>query len=271
MAERLKFKKDEIDSIIKKITELIYNCNNISKLNIKADDILDKETIKTITKPTIKIPASIYIKMLQLIHEYSVEISWHGLVKRDIENQIYTIYDILLFPQINTATSTTTEQDEFAKWTEKLILDPKFPIQDLRMHGHSHVNMNVFSSAVDDTYQNDILTKVEDDDYYIFLIMNKRNEICVLLYDYHQQILFTTGDIDIIITDENDNDIKLWAKDQIKKYCKEEKPYYNKGTYRGYQTHLSLDIYNDDSEKVFIKDAKVKPKQFSKKAGSKWT
>lgn len=258
MAERLKFKSSEIEGIIKKITELVMGCNNISKFNITAKDIIqdDKEAFKNIMKPVINIPADIYTKMFELVKQSDVEISWHGLVHRDIENQIYTIYDLLVFPQINSPTATTTDEKDFAEWQTKLIMDKDFPIQDLRMHGHSHVNMNVFSSGIDDAYQKDLLTKVEEGDYYLFLILNKKHEICALLYDFVQQILFTTGDLDIIITDNNKEDITTWAKHQIKENCQTQKPKYNPGTYKG---HYYNNVYWGSD--AFIEDSKVAPKR----------
>lgn len=272
MAERLKFKSEEIESVLETVLKKLKECKNISTFSITAKDLFGdkKDEFKNLVKPTILIPADIYCKMFALVEQSPVEISWHGLIHRDIENQIYEIYDILVFPQINSATSTTTDEDDFADWMSELIMDPKFPIQDLRFHGHSHVNMNVFSSGVDDAYQEDILTKVEDGDYYLFLVLNKRHEICALLYDCAQQILFTTHDLDIRVTDPNRKDIFKWAKEQISEFCEEEKKKYNYGTYVGYQQKLQMSVY-DDEEDVFVSGKKVAPKTDFKKGKKRWT
>lgn len=202
-----------IDSIIKKMFDM--------KTSIDEFDIEDlkREYSKipdNVSKPEITITAEAYLKMLELVNQSPVECSWHGLVKR-YENK-YLVHDVLVFPQINSATSTTTDEKDFAEWQTKLILDPNFPIEELRLHGHSHVNMNVFSSGVDDKYQKDLLAKVDDGDYYIFFIMNKKMEMCIFLYDFKQQIMFDKNDIDFRIVACKD-DVRKWAKEQLDKYA----------------------------------------------------
>ena len=210
--------------LIEDITERLSWFNRESLEDFNIDD-LKKEYTKlpeNVNKPTLQITAEAYMKMLELVNQSAVECSWHGLVTRDTETNTYLIYDILVFPQRNSATATTTDEKEFAEWQTKLIMDPEFPIEDLRMHGHSHVLMNVFSSGVDDQYQKDLITKVEDGDYYIFLIMNKKMEMCIFIYDFEQQIMFETSDITVKIN-YGDTDIRRWAKEQLDKNATTER------------------------------------------------
>ncbi len=162
------------------------------------------------------------------------------MVTRDVEKQEYYIYDILVFPQINSPTSTTTDEKTFAEWQTNLILDMNFPIENLRMHGHSHVNMNVFSSGIDDKYQEDILAKVDNGDYYIFLIMNKKMEICIFIYDFVQQIMFDKNDIEFEIVGENDC-IRDWARKQLKENSRTTAPSNPKRSFK----------YEDDNYTIF--------------------
>lgn len=205
-------------------------------------------------KPTIKITMETYTKMYELVKQSDIELQWHMLVERDIKNQIYTVYDVLLFPQTNTGTSTTSDQDEFAKWISKLMMDPEFPFEDLRGHGHSHVNMNVYSSGVDDAYQRDLITKVGDDDFYLFLVLNKKMEMYALLYDFHQQLMFNTNDINIEIINNSNEDIKKWCAAQIKENCKTLKtkytPPYKSPNYTYPKSSLKIDNQPED-EYVF--------------------
>lgn len=223
--KKLRLTDDERNLFIEKIKEKMILNGKTSLDDLDITDIKKEMTAipKTVKKPRIIVNADAYIKMLELINQSPVECMWHGLVERDVENNVYTVYDILVFPQINSGTSTTTKDAEFAEWQTKLITDPDFPIQDLRLHGHSHVLMNVFSSAVDDQYQKDILTKVNDGDYYIFFIMNKKMEICIFLYDFIQQIMFDQNDIEFCIAtdwatidgEKYFTDIKEWAKEEL--------------------------------------------------------
>lgn len=208
-----------IDDIIKKMFDGKTSIEDFSIDDLKKEYTKLPEDIQ---KPIINISAEAYLKMLELINQSDVECSWHGLVRKG--GNEYFIYDILVFPQINSGASTTTDEKEFAEWQTKLIMDPEFPIEDLRMHGHSHVMMNVFSSGVDDQYQKDLITKVEDGDYYIFLIMNKKMEMCVFIYDFEQQVMFEKSDITIKINYGN-TDIRQWAKDQLEENATTERTF----------------------------------------------
>ena len=201
-----------------------HRSGNIENLTIH-DITKELAKIKDIPPaPTIKITADTYVKMLELIRQSPIEISWHGMVERVKEKNTYIVYDIMVFPQINSATTTTADEEGFAKWQTALLMDMDFPIENLRLHGHSHVNMEVFSSGVDDAYQEDLLHKVEDGDYYLFLIMNKKMEICPLLYDFDKNVLFEKEDINLEIIDKNGKDIIKWAAYEITEKCEEIKP-----------------------------------------------
>ena len=233
--EKLRLNKDEKELILKDVRDQLNTCARLKELQFSYDKF-NKNLAEKTKKPTIKIPADIWFKMQSLVALSDTEISWHGMIDRDIRTQTFTIYKILIFPQINTAASTTTEQDEYSKWMTTLLSDPDFKIEDLRMHGHSHVNMAVYSSGVDDQYQKDLLAQIEDGDYYLFLILNKKHEMCVLLYDYRTHILYTKEDLVITITDSNDKDIAESCKKEIASKCKSPKPvqpnYLNSGYYR---------------------------------------
>lgn len=215
---------EEKTKFIEDLTEQLAWFNKGTLEDFKIDDLVREysQVPKDVVKPDIIITAEAYLKMLELVNQSTVECSWHGLVKK--YGNKYLIYDVLVFPQINSPTATTTDEKEFADWQTKLILDPKFPIEELRLHGHSHVNMNVFSSGVDDKYQKDLLTKVDNGDYYIFFIMNKKMEMCIFLYDFEQQVMFDKNDIDFQII-ACQGDIRQWAKDQLKKYATTERSY----------------------------------------------
>lgn len=237
-----------INNVIKKLFNSKTNIEDFSIEELKKEF---SEVSKDVNKPTLIIPAEIYVTMLELVNQSSVECSWHGLVDRDIDNNTYTIYDILVFPQINSPTATTTDEDEFAKWQTELIIDPEFPIEDLRMHGHSHVNMNVFSSGVDDQYQEDLLAKVEDGDYYIFLIMNKKMEMCIFIYDFNQQVMFEKDDIELKITDISDKDIRTWVKDELEQNATTSRPTYSKGTTKIVREEENFYSYFGNAKPIF--------------------
>lgn len=156
-------------------------------------------------------------KMYALIDTCQKEIGWHGLVKKLDENS-YQIYDIFVYPQTTTATTITCDDAEFNKWMSNFIMDPEFPFEDLRMHGHSHVNMRCFPSGTDQQLQDDLTKHLKENDFYIFLICNKQREIWAVIHDNAREIIFETNDIIICPNEQYD-----WAAEQIKENIKEQK------------------------------------------------
>lgn len=245
--KKLRLTKEEKELLMQSIQEKFdktgkYDVSSFEYTSKDLKDFLNDKIAKTVKKPTVLINADVYTKMYELVKQSNIEIQWHLMVKRYKEEAEYLVYDILLFPQTNSGTSTTTDQDEFAEWQMELIKDKDFPLEDLRGHGHSHVNMNVYSSGVDDAYQRDLTTKAQDGDYYLFLVLNKKMEMYALLYDFDQQIVFETKDMTLEILDEDGVDIKAWCESQIKTYCKTvtrpTKAYYSHQTK---DTNLELD------------------------------
>lgn len=226
--KKLKLTGDEELLLLKDIQHTFdevckHNINDFEYTKSDVKDFLDAITDNTVISPTLMITADAYTKMYELVKQSPVEIQWHMLVDRNLETNTYTVTDVILFPQTNSGASTTSDQNEFAKWQMNLIQNLDFPLEKLRGHGHSHVNMGVYSSGIDDTYQRDLITKVEDGDYYVFLVLNKKMDMFALIYDFHNQIMFETKDIKIEITYAGE-DIRAWCTEQIEKYCKSATP-----------------------------------------------
>ncbi len=245
--KKLRASVEEKTKFIEDLTEQLAWFTRAPLSDFKIDELIKEysQIPKDVEKPILLITAEAYIRMLELVNQSAVECSWHGIVE-NVGNKYY-ITDILVFPQRNSATATTTDEKEFAEWQTKLIMDPNFPIEKLRMHGHSHVNMNVFSSGVDDKYQKDLITKVDDGDFYIFLIMNKKMEMCAFIYDFKQQVMFETADIDIRIVNNlvSCEDLRGWAKEELKQNAITERITTTKTYYK------SLDDYYDNPPSYF--------------------
>ena len=116
-----------------------------------------------------------FAKMVTLLHGFSTEVGWHGVVDR-VEPDKFVISDILVYPQIVTGVTVDQDQEASQKWYMEYMKtqdeDGIFP--RIRMQGHSHVNMGVTPSSTDEGFYADILKMVPDNDYYIFMIFNKR-------------------------------------------------------------------------------------------------
>ena len=173
-----------------------------------------------------------YLKMEALVKEFDKEVAWHGIAFRgdDPEKDEYIIEDILVYPQEVTGANVNTDQKEYQEWLYSDELDAVF--NDIRMQGHSHVNMGVTPSSVDTNLYEHMLAQLDDTMFYIFMIWNKRGEHTIKIYDLAKNVLFEDKDVTVSIIDEEiglDKFIKE-AKEMVKTktyttyYKKDEKP-----------------------------------------------
>lgn len=173
-------------------------------------DILKESEIQ---KPTINFTATAYLKMQALVEYTSSEIGWHGTVLKN--DNIYTILDVFMYPQKVTGTTVTGDDDLYPKWLMSL---PDTTFNLLRFQGHSHVNMTSSPSGVDTNFYDAILQTLNEGDYYIFCILNKRNDLNIWIYDFEKNIIFEKKDIVINILTKDNAPITDWLKTEKEKY-----------------------------------------------------
>ena len=184
-------------------------------------------------KATVFLSSVAFAKMNALIQQFSDEIAWHGVVRRDDNDpSIFYITDILVYPQVVTGATVNTDQEAYQTWLYSFD-DETF--NGIRMQGHSHVNMSVTPSGVDTTHQEKILEQIGDEDYYIFMIWNKRYEHFVSIFDMKNNTLYETKDVEVLVGDEGVN-LQAFIDDAKKIVTK--KTYtagtaYQGGTYQG--------------------------------------
>lgn len=141
-------------------------------------------------------------KMQALVADFNSEIGWHGVAYRDEDDtkDNYYITDILVYPQEVTGATVTTDQEEYQMW---LMSHDDDVFNNIRMQGHSHVNMSTSPSSVDWNLYKSILDQLEDDMFYIFMIWNKSNSRTIMIYDMKKNILFETADVTVKCHDED--------------------------------------------------------------------
>lgn len=162
-----------------------------------------------------------WLKMQTLIREFDKEVAWHGIAYRgeDASKDEYYINDILVYPQEVTGATVNTDQEKYETW---LMSQEDEVFNNIRMQGHSHVNMGTTPSGVDVTHQEKILDQLEDDMFYIFVIWNKRGEKTIKIYDLAKNVLFDTNDVIVEITDKGLG-LSAFLED-AKKLVQEKKP-----------------------------------------------
>lgn len=152
-------------------------------------------------KATIMYTPLAWIKQKMLISEFSTEVAWHGIVER-ADDARFIIKDILVYPQEVTGGTVNTDQEAYQKWMMEL---PDEAYNNLRAQMHSHVNFGTSPSPVDLSHQEKILEMMDGEDYYIFLIWNKKMEKTVKVYDMENNILYENDDVIVdVINDGSD-------------------------------------------------------------------
>ena len=151
------------------------------KLDTKKDD-----------KATVVFSNLAFTKMLSLVMCFDDEVAWHGTVERD--GDVFYITDVMVYPQEVTGATVNTDQGEYTEWLYEFNDDT---FNKLRFQGHSHVNMGVTPSSTDLNHQESILTQLSTDDFYIFLIMNKKMQIFIRVFDLSTNTIYEREDIDI--------------------------------------------------------------------------
>lgn len=220
------FKQD----IIAKFTDYINRTKFTDNKITFSADIDTTVNVKDISRPTIYISATAYLKMMLYVRDTDVEIAWHGTVERNQEQNWYHIKDVFLYPQIIRATTVDTDQEKYQEWLQNIEDDDVF--NNIRFQGHSHVNMGTFPSGTDLNMYNNFLQVLPNNDYYIFMIMNKTGSITCFIYDLAKNLIYETADIDIKILGPKTHNLIKDINTEKSKYC--ERPVYTHSTTSGF-------------------------------------
>jgi len=137
-----------------------------------------------------------YNKIIALVNNFQDEVGWHELATRKDKNE-FVIEDVLVYPQEVTGSTVNTDQKLYTEWLYEQNADI---FNQIRMQGHSHVNMGVSPSGVDDGHREKILDQLDDDMFYIFMIWNKSLKTHSLIYDMANNILYEDTDIVVKIS-----------------------------------------------------------------------
>ena len=191
---------------------------NTSSVDIKIDvkEILEQYIAdKQLEEPKVYITAEAYVKLRKLVDATTTEIGWYGTVtKMPGFESVFVIDDILVYPQTVTGATCVQDDDRVFEFELNLSTDQ---VNRKRFHGHSHVNMGVTPSGVDEQFYQDILTQV--DDYFIVMITNKSGAYYTRFYDMQNNILYTGIPVQVML----DNGIALehWYDDATQNNIKE--------------------------------------------------
>ena len=138
--------------------------------------------------PKIFIDIKALNKMKEYVRQSSLEIGWLGTCEK-IDNN-YFITDVFLFKQEVHSTTTEITTEGLSEFAMDLMSTPNgLDIwNNMKVWGHSHVNMSTSPSSQDDK-QIDVFAE-NAEDFFIRIIANKSNNFRIDLYDYTSGVMY---------------------------------------------------------------------------------
>lgn len=193
---------------------------------------MSKPSIEILEKciPQIVILPDAYVKMQLYTEECENEIGWLGTAykKRDKEKTIYYIEDTFLFEQEVHITTTEITPESLCEFGEALFKkeDGMKIWNNIKVWGHSHVNMSVSPSGQDNSQMETFIESGHN--WFIRIITNKKNDMRIDLYDYELGAIFNNLPWTVAMSKEEEKieeqinelyqKLKTLQEDRIKKY-----------------------------------------------------
>lgn len=153
--------------------------------------------------PNVLINPIALAKMQLLVDICTEEVGWLGIaIKRD---NSFIIQDIYIFEQEVASTTTEITPEGLTKFAEHILTLPDgIDIwNNLKVWGHSHVNMSVFSSSQDDEQMNFFSNNGHD--WFIRIIANKEGDLKVDIYNYEAGISYVDVPWECLISPEEED------------------------------------------------------------------
>lgn len=220
MSKKIKLTEEQIAVLLPEIERSLKKQKMVdgkAKFKVEFESITTEisfSTKKDEEKATIYFNQIAWDKTRALLHTFNDEVGWHGTAERGEEENSYYITDILVYPQEVTGATIVTDQQEYETW---LMSHPDEVFNNIRMQGHSHVNMGVTPSGTDLELYNSIITKLRGEMFYIFMIFNKKHDVTVKIYDLKTNRMFDTSEVDVKVSDEGTLDFLDDAKEKVTK------------------------------------------------------
>ena len=193
MSKRIRLTAKEIETLEEEFSRLMRSADVVSDGKVSFS-----KTFELDGKATVIFSEFAWTKMQALIKHFDKEVAWHAIARRG-DNNKYFIDNILVYPQTVTGATVTTDQEKYQNW---LLGHEDDVFNNIRCQGHSHVNMGVTPSGVDLQFYDSILSQLDNDMFYIFMIWNKKGDKTIKIYDFLKNVLFETSDCEVKIQEE---------------------------------------------------------------------
>lgn len=151
-----------------------------------------KPSVKVLERfmPLVIISKEALIKMQLYVEGCPNEIGWLGTATKNNDN-VFFIDDVFLFEQDVHSTTTEITPEGLSSFAEELLQQPNGVEiwNNIKVWGHSHVNMSTFSSTQDDKQMETFSEGGHP--WFLRIIANKKGDITIDLYDYEHGIIYS--------------------------------------------------------------------------------
>lgn len=170
------------------------------------------------TKPLVSIGYMAKKKLMAYIKNVGNEVGGIGKITRD--GNTITIEDVYLIEQEVTGASTILSPEGMAKfYDERMAIEGREVMSQLKLWWHSHANMAVFWSGTDDATINSFDQETEENNWMLSLVGNHKGDIKIRL-DIYRPYRYTIDNIDFYEDPEPvtefDEAIKLEIAEKVK-------------------------------------------------------
>ena len=193
--------------------EFFSNLMKLDKIDRKQMSYTQMFEVSQPNAVTVNFTIEAYEQMYALVNHFDCEVAWHGLAHR-VDDTHFQITKILLYPQDVDSVTVTTDQVGYSNWLNDRS-DEEF--NSIRFQGHSHVNMGTSPSGLDESKQWDIIKDLDETDFYVFVIVNKRHEYHIWVVDKAKNAVYTEKDVNVTIGTFDKNEFLKDADTLVKK------------------------------------------------------
>lgn len=164
-------------------------------------------------EPQVFISKNAYDKTMEYINQSKQEIGWLATASR-VGKDFY-IHDTYLFKQEVSSVTTEIKEDGLNEFAMELMQQPDgMDIwNNMRVWGHSHVNMSPSPSGQDNDQMKLFLDNPND--FFIRIIGNKSEEFKVDIWDFESGIIYEDATFSIVYDEDTENILNTINK-QIK-------------------------------------------------------
>ena len=135
-----------------------------------------------------------FLKMYCMVQNNQCEVGWNGVVDK-LGKGKYRVSDILIYPQVVSGVTVESDDNKMPMWYFGLGADTS---NRLKLQGHSHVDMGVTPSPKDIKNQYETAQQLKKG-FYIFMIMNKRNQCFFKIIDLEDNMIYDSEDVTVSI------------------------------------------------------------------------